>query len=68
MITNQFGRKKAEFSKYREGNWNYEYVDEELEELRSFGLRLSEFKDYPFQRKKVHNKNYKKKADQKKEN
>lgn len=52
MITNRFSRLKDKHEKYREGNKRCEYVDEELEELRSWGHRFSEFRDHPFKRKK----------------
>jgi hypothetical protein len=52
MVTNRFSRLKDKHEKYREGNEHHEYVDEELEELRSWGHRFSEFGNHPFKRKK----------------
>ena len=52
MITRQFGRTKWKGIKHREGYSQDEYLDEELEVLRSWGYRMHQFRDYPIKWKK----------------
>jgi hypothetical protein len=52
MIIHQFGRIKYKHTKHREGYSQEEYIDEELEGLRSWGYRMYQFRDHPIKWKK----------------
>ena len=52
MIVNQLGRVKHKHIMDRDGYKKWEFVDEELEELRSLGYRFSEFRDHPINKRK----------------